>query len=122
MQLLTAQAPFVQLSLAFGRLQIAPHAPQLAVVFSGVSQPFDALRSQSAKPGEQMSPHVPLVHTAVAFAPVAQVVRQLPQLAGSLRVATQRPSHDDNGDGHNNVHEPPTQVSRSAQRLSHRPQ
>jgi hypothetical protein len=48
----SVQVPLTQVSLAFARLQTAPHAPQFArLVFVLVSQPLPELPSQSPRPG-----------------------------------------------------------------------
>jgi hypothetical protein len=65
----SAQVPVAQLSPAFARLQVAPHAPQSVVELSGVSQPLAALRSQLPKPALQVpSVQVPPPQLAAALA------------------------------------------------------
>jgi len=46
--------------------------PQLLVVFVLVSHPLAATKSQSAKPGLQLKPQLPVVHLALStLAPLA---------------------------------------------------
>jgi hypothetical protein len=48
--------------------QAVPHAPQLATVLSGVSQPLAALPSQFPKPGRHdKTVHAPPAHADAAF-------------------------------------------------------
>jgi hypothetical protein len=78
--------PAVQAGVAFGPdAQTARHTPQLSgsvPVFT--SHPFDAFPSQSAKPAAQVIEHVPVVQTAVLFAPEGQTVPHVPQLFTSV--------------------------------------
>ncbi len=75
--------------------QVRPHDPQLvASVLVLVSHPFDAVRSQSAKP----LAHAPTTHTPEAHACVATLVSAHtrphdPQLFGSKLVDVQLPEH-----------------------------
>ena len=63
------QVPFEQLSMAFGRLQTRPHAPQLlGLVFVLVSQPLVGLPSQFAK-GE--------LHETITQLPLTQATTAL---------------------------------------------
>jgi hypothetical protein len=67
-----------------------PHVPQLALSErTFASQPFVALRSQSAKPVPHAKAHVDDAQTAVAFAAAGQALPHAPQFAGSLRVSAQ---------------------------------
>jgi len=77
----SAQVPVLQLSPAFARSHVAPHAPQFVVELSGVSQPLAAFRSQLPKPALQVpSVQVPLPQLAVALARL-QEMPQPPQFA-----------------------------------------
>jgi hypothetical protein len=49
----STHAPVAQDSLAFGRSQVALHAPQLASEVKLASQPLSGFPSQSLKPGSQ---------------------------------------------------------------------
>jgi hypothetical protein len=63
--------------------QTFPHAPQLLVVLSGVSQPLAAIASQLSKPMLQAArTHVPVEQEALAFAN-AQAAPHAPQLLTS---------------------------------------
>lgn len=50
----SAQVPVAQVSPAFARAQLAPHAPQFVSEVSGASQPFASFPSQFPKPGLQV--------------------------------------------------------------------
>jgi hypothetical protein len=56
-----------------------PHPPQFEASFSGVSQPFDDMPSQSACDAVHAIPHTPDPHVAVAFGAAGQTLEQLPQ-------------------------------------------
>jgi hypothetical protein len=59
-QVPSVHVPDGQDSAAFGRLQVAPHAPQFVSVLSDVSQPFAESPSQSPRPGLHVeTPHTP---------------------------------------------------------------
>jgi hypothetical protein len=67
-QIPTAHAPVVQLGVACCGAQGTLHPPQLLIVVVLVSQPVDALPSQSAKPALQLEiAHAEEEHIAVAF-------------------------------------------------------
>ncbi len=77
----SAHVPVAQVAVPLDREHAVPQAPQLASVVSGVSQPFDATRSQSPNPGShettwQLKP----LQLPVAFAG-SHTVAQEPQLA-----------------------------------------
>jgi hypothetical protein len=59
--------------------QFTPHAPQFIAVSIGVSQPFIASRSQSAKPGRQVSPHIEKRQVGSAFERVGHEFPHVPQ-------------------------------------------
>jgi hypothetical protein len=63
----TLHAPDAHEAVAFARLQVALHAPQLVFVFSCLSQPLASLPSQLPQPAEQVpTPQMPAAHKAVA--------------------------------------------------------
>ena len=64
LQLRSSQVPVEQLEAALARLQEVPHAPQLARVVIGVSQPLESSESQSEKPALQL---------VISHAPVSQL-------------------------------------------------
>ncbi len=75
-----AQVPPEHVAVAFARVQVVPHAPQLVRVSSARSQPFAPLPSQLPKPGSHASiAQVPEPQSVVAFARVHSVP-QPPQL------------------------------------------
>jgi hypothetical protein len=49
------------------------------VEVSGVSQPLDALPSQSPKPALQVKSHLPALHVVVALARAGQAFPHIPQ-------------------------------------------
>jgi hypothetical protein len=64
-----AQLPVAQVAVALVLEQLTPQPPQLVVVLVGVSQPFEALPSQLAKPAlHAPSAHEPAEHSAAALA------------------------------------------------------
>jgi hypothetical protein len=80
LQLDSTQLPVEQLVVAFGREHVVPHAPQLLLVVSEVSQPLVALPSQLPHPLLHVPRvQVPVEQLAEAFVRV-QVVPQAPQL------------------------------------------
>ncbi|MBI5518036.1 MAG: hypothetical protein HY909_29970 [Deltaproteobacteria bacterium] len=87
----TAQRPAAQDAVAFAREHTRPQAPQcIADVCTLVSQPVEAIRSQSPKPEAQLcAMHVPARHAAVEVLASAQRVPHIPQLPGSLSVLAQ---------------------------------
>jgi len=77
----------VQTLVPFVATQALPHAEQLVLVPSAVSQPAPAL--QSTKPDEQpVSVQVPLVQDAVPFG-IEQATPQAPQLVFELSCVSQ---------------------------------
>jgi hypothetical protein len=85
-----AQLPLVHVVVPCGFVQPFPQDPQLAtLVCVFVSQPFAALPSQFAKPGEQL-PRVqtPLTQLSLAFAR-SQTVLQAPQSVSVLMLRSQ---------------------------------
>ena len=72
--------------------QASPHAAQLLLVPSGVSQPLAAAASQSPQPSSQVKVQTPALQAgAVTWERVAQSVLQPPQWCMSLCVSTQAP-------------------------------
>ncbi len=68
-----------------------PHVPQLFTSFSVlVSQPFERLSSQSAKPGEHVIWHCESAHVGVPLMPT-QIVPHAPQFVGSPLVLVSQP-------------------------------
>jgi hypothetical protein len=51
----SVQVPVGHVSLALARSQSAPQPPQLASVYTDVSQPFDAIPSQLPQPALQLA-------------------------------------------------------------------
>ena len=78
-QVVTTQLPVLQSPRPPAGEQARPQRPQSVVVFSGCSQPVDAIPSQSPRIASQRSEHVLAAHTAVAFGPVAHAMPQPPQ-------------------------------------------
>jgi hypothetical protein len=75
-----AQVPDTHVVVPCALVQEVPQAPQLVrVVLMFVSQPFERLPSQSAKPAKQVGAHAPAEHVAVPFA-LVQLLPQPPQL------------------------------------------
>jgi hypothetical protein len=69
-------------------LQTLPQRPQFIVVSSELSQPFAALRSQSAKPALHAYAHAPIEQAGVVFGLATQAVPQEPQFKiVSMRVS-----------------------------------
>jgi len=98
-----------------------PHMPQFAeLVAMFTSQPFEALRSQSAVPLGQVTPHAPPEHTAVPGVPAVQVVPHPPQFDVSVSVFTQRVPQGVVPGGH--AHMPLAQVCPAGQAVPHAPQ
>lgn len=56
-----------------------PHAPQLATVLNGDSQPLSAIRSQSPKPALQVNPQVAAAQKIAAFGRTTQPFPHSPQ-------------------------------------------
>ena len=83
--------PLAQVPVAFAGLHACPHAPQLRLELSCVSQPLVTLPSQFPQPGAQASTHAPAAQLGVAWF-VLQTVPQLPQLFTSVLVLTSQPS------------------------------
>jgi hypothetical protein len=83
--------PVEQLPVACAGAQGTPHAPQLAVVFTRVSQPFIVRPSQFPKPGRQSCiVQAPTAHDAVALGN-EQLAPQMPQFV-SVRTEVSQPS------------------------------
>jgi hypothetical protein len=72
-------------------VQFIVHEPQcIGSPVVGVSHPFARLPSQSPKPIEHVTPHMPALHAAVPFVGVGHVVPHIPQCCGSaLRFVSQ---------------------------------
>jgi len=78
LQLSSAQLPVEQLAVALARAHGTPHAPQLASVVSGASQPFADIVSQSSNPAlHDAIRQLPDAHVGVAFARVHAVPQLL---------------------------------------------
>jgi hypothetical protein len=72
--------------------QARPHAPQCAgAARRSTSQPFEASRSQSAKPSPQVKPQATPLHVAVALGGVGQGPHDVPHEVIAV-FATQRVS------------------------------
>ena len=78
---------------AAGLVHARLHMPQFVFVVASVSQPLDALPSQSARPGAHAVPHTPPAHTGTAPAGAVQARPQAPQFAGFVAVSTQVVPH-----------------------------
>jgi hypothetical protein len=88
-QLATAQLPALHAAVPFVTEQVVPHAPQLLVVSTAVSQPVDALPSQLPKPAEHcVTWQLPVEHDSVALARL-HAVAQAPQCASVLSACSQ---------------------------------
>jgi hypothetical protein len=121
---MTAHAPALQVSVAFGRLHARPHAPQWArAVLVLVSQPLAAIPSQLAKPALQRAmPHAPLVHAPTPLAG-AHARLHAPQCAAFERVSTQAAPHIMSpGPAHRVAHAPFEQTWPAAHARPHAPQ
>ncbi len=81
-------------------------APQRSGVSSAASHPLAGLPSQSPKPAEQVKPHAPAAHVAVALAGMGHALPQRPQFERSSERCR---------------HEPEQSVSPAAQTLLHTP-
>jgi len=89
LQLPMAHVPVAQLGVAFGRVQATPHAPQSVSVLVAVSQPSDAVESQSPQPESQLAMlHVPPVHAGRPCAAVQARMHE-PQNRGLVAVSVQ---------------------------------
>lgn len=91
-QAATAHCPEVQVEVALGSTQAAPHAPQLVTeVCRSTSQPSAATALQLAYPASQAATvHAPLTQASVAWARL-HTTPQAPQFAGSEDRLTQEP-------------------------------
>jgi len=91
---LMPQADAAHLGAELGRLEHAlPQAPQFEASMSvSISQPLALLPSQLAQPTLQASPQIPVLQTAVALAPPAQVRAHWPQFATSAVSEVSQPS------------------------------
>ena len=78
------------MAVAFCRVHVVAHAPQLLVVLSGVSQPFAASLSQLPHPIAQEMAHTPAAQLAVPFV-VAQALPHAPQLVTEVVVSVSHP-------------------------------
>jgi hypothetical protein len=87
-----SQVLAAQVADALAREQAFPHAPQLATSSpSDVSQPFEALASQSPNPAVQLMEQTLLVQDGVPLVPSHATPQEL-QFAASLVVSTSQPS------------------------------
>jgi hypothetical protein len=86
-----AHAPLVQAAVALAKEQATLQAPQLVVVLMARSQPLAGDPSQSSNPAlHAVMSHPVIVQVAIAtLASVAQLLPQLPQLAGVLMFTSQ---------------------------------
>jgi len=90
-QELNAHVPVAQDSLAWGRLQSVPHAPQLVSVFRPVSQPSVATPLQLPHPASQeATAHDELTHAGVPFGAVHTTLHA-PQFIRSFVVLVSQP-------------------------------
>ncbi len=118
------QALAVHAAVALAREQAWPHAPQSAVVLARlVSQPLDAMPSQSPKPAEQVpTVHAEDTHPSAVVWVRAHTVPHALQLEGSLEVLAQYPEHVVSGDAQVVVHAPPEHTVPAAHVWPHAPQ
>jgi hypothetical protein len=85
------QTPVEQVSVAPGKSQSSPHAPQFASVLSGVSQPSAADPLQLPNPGSHIAiAQPPATHMPDAFAG-SQNTPHPPQFASDVRVSISQP-------------------------------
>lgn len=84
------QIPAEHVGVPFVELQANPHTPQLAVLDAVlVSQPFDAIPSQSPQPGSHtVTRHAPEEHDSVACGR-SQIVSHAPQSVSARRFLSQ---------------------------------
>jgi len=82
-----AQEPVEQVTVAFARLQVAPHVPQFAVVVMLVSHPFFWSASQLSKPVWQTGTQRPPTQLVVPL-PFVQATPQAPQFATVPRLTS----------------------------------
>ena len=74
--------------------QTTPQAPQFfGSVPSVDSQPFAAMASQSAVPGEHVKPHAPALHTGAAFGGFGHTAHDGPHAVTSVSRAQVFPGH-----------------------------
>jgi hypothetical protein len=109
------QTPPEHFADAFAGLHALPHPPQFArseLVLA--SQPFAGWPSQSENPAEQVKPHVPALHVAVAFGRDGHALPHDPQCCGSFAATSHPfdacPSQSKNPGLHVNPHEPAAHV------------
>lgn len=105
-----AQVPALHSASALAYWQRTPHPPQLltSLALVAVSQPFDAMPSQSPKPvPHAATAHLPLTHASFIVLVSAHEVAQSPQCVGLVFVSTQLP---------------PQLVSVAEQELAHAPE
>ena len=124
-QVLIAQVPSAQNSVAFGRLQTVRQAPQLFTSDTiRVSQPLVMEVSQFAKPAAQVDEHTPLPHTLTVFGNDGQMFPQPPQLSGLFWRFTQLPVPAQNvvPDGQLEAHIPLEHTIPAPQRVPQLPQ
>lgn len=119
----TSHEPDAQEEVAFGRVHVMPHAPQLLVVFSGVSQPLASMPSQFDQPTLQVpSVQMPELQDAPALAR-EQLTPQPPQLSSELSAVSQpllfSPSQLANPDEHVPSVQTPVEQDSEALRRSH---
>ena len=113
------------------------HAPATQIFMPGQSRPqvpqFKPSVSvlvqtplQSEWPALQTEPHMPFVHSAVAFAGVGQALLHVPQWIRLERTSTQPPGQATAGATHSTPQFPPLQIGRAfgapAQTVPHPPQ
>jgi hypothetical protein len=108
------QVSVAHVAVAFARVQVVPHVPQLVSVFKGVSQPFEAMPSQLPQPGaHDATLHVPVAHVAVALGS-EQVTPHEPQLVSVvsevLQPAAGLPLQSPHPDAHVGEQRPLTQL------------
>ena len=70
---------------------MVPQAPQLLVVWSETSQPFEGSASQLAQPALHRIPQPPAAHVEVALGAPGQTVPQAPQLFVAVRRLASQP-------------------------------
>jgi hypothetical protein len=87
-----AHVPALHVAVALGRRHAVPQPPQLLASSPRtlVSQPLDAMPSQSAKPiAQRTTAHDPSAHALTLVLGRSHAVPQAPQLRGSMRVSAQ---------------------------------
>jgi hypothetical protein len=87
LQLTSVQVPLEHETLALGRLQATPQAPQLVREVREVSQPLLVLPSQLPQPAVQVGEHTPELQVVVPWA-LVQLLPQAPQLVVEVSAAS----------------------------------